>query len=732
MPMRASGLMNVCVAVAVQVACLMTPVPASAAKPLEISAPTARGTAAGLQYQLEPWGTDAIRVRVAAPGTQLSQPIIAALQSTSPPPSRTTDAVVSASPSKVTNGNIAAEIDTATGFVTVTRVSDGAVLLAQSAMNWTKVGKPVSRRPHSVAATITFGGVAKGESIYGLGEHKNNRVEQGSGSGYHKVFADSLYYGKSSGGDVSIPWYMSSKGYGFVWNLPSLGAVTLNQQKIEWTSASTLGVDFWITTTASDHSHRASDGHKKPSTYAQLLHNYVDAVGHATPMPFWSTGFIQCKDRYRNQTQLMDVARGYVTRELPISMIVIDWFHWVEMGDFGLNPVCWPDPKAMVDELRELGIELMVTVWPFMGLPYANGTAVSTHWDEFSSQGFLANSTATGKPETFWQYSTPTGNALIDATNPLTMESVIKHWNEGIGNYGVKAVWMDESEPDHHAYISGGQWDLHAGTDTEVLPAWVSYWSKGFGDNFKAKHGDDFFILSRNAWAGTWSNGAALWSGDIGSSFNDLKTALAAGQQAALSGVPLWTTDIGGYHGGNPADPVFQRMIVRWFQFGAMCPIFRLHGHRGGGPPSNQCGPTNGDNEVWNLAKDPEHYAAIEAVMRLRENLRDYVQRINNESVATGAPMMRPMAFEFPDDAVCANNSAEAQFMLGPSWLVSPVVADAAATWPAYLPVIQGADWVYWWNQTVVEPGWVSINTASLRDFPLFYRRPHGTPPAVV
>ena len=165
---------------------------------------------------------------------------------------------------------------------------------------------------------------------------------------------------------------------------------------------------------------------------------------------------------------------------------------------------------------------------------------------------------------------------------------------------------------------------------------------------------------------------------------------MRAGQQAGLSGIPLWTTDIGGYAGGDPDDPGFQQLIVRWFQFGAFCPLFRLHGHRAGGPPADACGPTNGDNEVWNLAREPAHFAAIASVMRLRERLRPYVHALHNESVATGAPMMRAMALEFAADAACARDEAEAQFMLGPEWLVSPVTRENATEWPVYLPALQG------------------------------------------
>ena len=242
----------------------------------------------------------------------------------------------------------------------------------------------------------------------------------------------------------------------------------------------------------------------------------------------------------------------------------------------------------------------------------------------------------------------------------------------------------------------------------------------------------EYFLLSRNAWAGTAGHGAALWSGDIDSTWDELKMQVTVGQGVGMSGVPLWTSDIGGYYGGDTEDPSFQRMLVRWFQFGAFCPLFRLHGHRRPGPPADQCGPTNGDNEVWNLAKDPHHYAAIEAAMRLRESLRGYVKQLNDESVAEGAPMMRPMVFEFPDDPVCGDaagardvNRTEAQFMLGSEWLVAPVTAENATSWPAYLPALpEGEAWQFHWNQSRWEGGqWAEVDTGgNMTHFPLFQR----------
>jgi len=267
---------------------------------------------------VEPWGTDAVRVRVSAPGNSAKQePIVGALLPDPPAPRGHGPALVSESGLEVTNGNLKVVVDEKTGFLTATRVSDGVVLLRQTGLEWGATSTPKDRKG-SVSAAVTFAGHA-GEQVYGFGEHKNQKVQQ---MPYQKKFADSLYYGYSQGGDVSIPYYSSSLGYGFVWNSPSLGSVSVSESEIEWVSNATLGVDMWISTTPA-HCDMKTNGTASRSYLLDLLHSYVDAVGHATPMPFWTTGFIQCKDRYRNQTQVLDVARGYVERGLPISMIVI-------------------------------------------------------------------------------------------------------------------------------------------------------------------------------------------------------------------------------------------------------------------------------------------------------------------------------------------------------------------------------------------------------------------------
>jgi alpha-D-xyloside xylohydrolase len=165
--------------------------------------------------------------------------------------------------------------------------------------------------------------------------------------------------------------------------------------------------------------------------------------------------------------------------------------------------------------------------------------------------------------------------------------------------YGFKTVWLDASEPEHFGSANEGNWRFTAGSDAEIGEAWVREHVKTFADGFASKGimPGDYFVLPRHAWAGTWRYSAGLWSGDIQSSFDVFSEQIKNLQGAAMSGVVLLATDTGGYFGGNPEDPEFQELIVRWFQFSAFCPLFRLHGHRDGGPPANECGPTNGDNE---------------------------------------------------------------------------------------------------------------------------------------
>jgi hypothetical protein len=186
-----------------------------------------------------------------------------------------------------------------------------------------------------------------------------------------------------------------------------------------------------------------------------------------------------------------------------------------------------------------------------------------------------------------------------------------------------------------------------------------------------------------------------------------------------MSGIYWWTTDIGGYHSGNLNDPVFRELIVRWFQFGAFCPIFRLHGHRIPEDAPTSCGTSGGLNEVWQFG--PTAYTVISDIILLREQLRGYVMDQMRLAATNGVPVLRPMIFDFPNDPNARN--AEDQFMFGPNWLVAPVLQYQATSRMVYLPVLpQGQVWTHFYTNQDYSAGSVSVSTP-INQFPLFYRR---------
>jgi alpha-D-xyloside xylohydrolase len=372
----------------------------------------------------------------------------------------------------------------------------------------------------------------------------------------------------------------------------------------------------------------------------------------------------------------------------------------------------------MVQELQDLGVETAVTFWPYV-------TPSGSYFNPFTAQGFFATN-LTGGPIAVETWAGQMH--LVDETNPAARSAYYKAFRDGYGKFGIRTVWLDGSEPERGTSYNFGQLRLAGGTDSEVGEAWIQQhvraMAEGFADDGFAPN--EFFLLPRSAWAGTSRYSAGVWSGDIESTFAELALQVRVAQQMALSGHALWTNDGGGYGGGDPADPVFQELVVRWLQASAFFPIMRLHGQRRGGPAADECGSTGGDNEPWTLARDAAHYSAIAAAMQLRAELREYTLTINRVTVSTGLPMLRPMVLAYPGDAGCAGVDVEDQWLYGPDFLVGPVLVQGATSRSVYLPALINATWVYRWNGTDAGSGGhrVTVDTTSLSDFPLFVRTP--------
>lgn len=342
---------------------------------------------------------------------------------------------------------------------------------------------------------------------------------------------------------ASVPFMLSSLGYGFLWNNPAVGRVTFAHNVTEWEAHVSEQLDYWIT---------AGD------TPAEISQAYALATGTPPMMPDYAMGFWQCKLRYRTQEELLAVAREYKQRNLPISVIVIDFFHWPNQGDWTFDPRDWPDPDAMIAELKSLGIELMVSVWPTVDSRTEsyremreNGWLVQTERGLPINMDFLGNTT------------------FFDATHPGARDYI---WGKAKRNYydkGVKLFWLDEAEPEFSVY-DYDNYRYHAGPVLEVGNIYPRMFAKTFFDGMKAEGEEQVINLLRCAWAGSQRYGALVWSGDIHSSFRSLRNQFAAGLNMGIAGIPWWTTDIGGFHGGNIHDPHFHELLIRWFQWGSL------------------------------------------------------------------------------------------------------------------------------------------------------------------
>lgn len=530
------------------------------------------------------------------------------------------------------------------------------------------------------------------EKLYGMGQYQQ-RVLDLKGCTVELAHRNS---------QASIPFVLSSAGYGFFWHNPAIGQVMFGRNYTEWRARSTRQLDYWIT------------AHDDP---ARIIRAYAQVTGTAPEMPEYGLGFWQCKLRYWNQEELLAVAREHKRRGLPIDVIVCDFFHWPHMGDFRFDEEYFPDPQAMVDELRDLGIELMVSVWPQIAL-------TSENYEEMRNRNLLVRSEA--GVDIQMQFQEP--SVFYDATNPAARQYVWDTCKTNYYDYGIKTFWLDEAEPEYEIY-DFQQYRYHAGPNLQIGNLYPQGYARGFYEGQRAEGQDKPVNLLRCAWAGSQRYGALVWSGDIHSTWEDFRIQIVAGLHMAVAGIPWWTTDIGGFHGGDPTDADFRELLVRWFQFGTFCPVMRLHGFREPATPITHADgrpncPTGADNEVWSFGD--EAYEILSGYLHLRERLRPYVRELMRQAHEDGAPVMRPLFYEFPTDEACW--SVDDQYLFGAELLVAPVTTPGARRREVYLPA--GATWTEVHSGTAYDGGQTVTADAPLAVLPLFLR--DGTHPELV
>ncbi|KAK5360231.1 hypothetical protein LTR20_004238 [Exophiala xenobiotica] len=589
--------------------------------------------------QIEPWGPNALRVRATKEHTLPAENWALSIT----PPSSSPSISIHDDHAEITNGSITATVSSR-GKIII-RNSKGQRILEEYQRNRVDVEDPkcsallVDAREFKPLLggdyhlTYRLESVDRKEKIYGMGQYQQSFLDL---KGLDLEMAQ-------RNSQASVPFMLSSLGYGMLWNNPAVGRAVLGKNIMSFEARSTKVLDYWIV---------AGD------SPARIVEAYADVTGKVPMMPEYGLGFWQCKLRYQTQEELLEVAREYRRRNLPLDVIVVDFFHWPKQGEWKFDPTYWEDPDAMIKELQSMNIELLVSVWPTVDKR-------SENYDYMLEHGMLIRQDRGLRVAMDFQGDT----VHADFTNPAARDFVWKTAKKNYYDKGIKLFWLDEAEPEYNVY----DFDIyryHSGTVLSTGNAYPVDYARAFYEGMvKDGKQKDVCNLIRCAWAGSQKFGTLLWSGDIASSWGSFRDQFAAGLNVGIAGIPWWTTDIG-----------------------CFCPVFRLHGHRE--PMQPQHGTTGGatcisgaPNEVWSYGE--ECYEIMKKYLLLRERLRDYVRGLMTQAHERGTPVIRTLFFEFPDDAECWE--VEDQYLFGSKYLVAPVLYKGMDKRQVYLP--KGAKW---------------------------------------
>lgn len=635
---------------------------------------------------IQPWGPNAFRVR-ATKLCQMPTEDWALSEKISDTSNDVSIDTPKDKPATITNGKIKAEVSQRGKIIM--HDSTGKKLLEEYARHRLDLQDPKcsalaieARELKGIAGgdfhtTMRFESLDPDEKIYGMGQYQQPYLNL-KGTDVELAQRNS---------QASVPFALSSLGYGLLWNNPAIGRAVLGRNVMSFENYSTKVIDYWIVA---------------GSTPAEIVEAYARVTGYVPMMPEYGLGFWQCKLRYDTQEKLLNVAREYKRREVPLDLIVIDFFHWVHQGEWSFDPACFPDPAAMVKELQDMNVELMVSIWPTV-------EPDSTNWDEMLERGLLI------RHDRGLRVAMQINAAIthFDATNPAARKFVWQQVKKNYYDLGIKVFWLDEAEPEFTIY----DYDIiryHAGTDLQIGNIYPKEYARAFYEGQEAAGQKNIVNLLRCAWAGSQKYGALVWSGDIASSWEAFRCQLAAGLNMGIAGIPWWTTDIGGFHGGNPSDPAFRELFTRWFQWGAFCPVMRLHGDRE--PKEGKDSAPGADNEIWSYGE--EVYEICKKYIFVREKLREYTRALMKEAHEKGTPVMRTLFYEFPEDEKAWRS--ETEYLFGAKYLVAPVLKAGQRSREVYLP--KGAKWQAWEGGEEFEGGRTVEVDCPIEMMPVFVR----------
>jgi alpha-D-xyloside xylohydrolase len=544
--------------------------------------------------------------------------------------------------------------------------------------------------PESYVVGATFAS-PDDEHYYGLGQNHEGFLDHRG----HPVRCWHDYLAPA-GPSVCVPFLITNKGYGLVWDNPSKTTIEpgFNEQT-RWTSEAGDRVSFFVITGA---------------TADEIYAGYRLLTGPTPLLPKAAYGYIQCKQRYASQQELLSVAQGYRDRHLPADVLVVDWFYYTKMGQMDMDPKFWPDPVAMNRQLHDMGFETMISVWPRF-------VPEDRYYSDLREKGWFIH-LADGTPIDGLPYDR--AGSDIDTTNPEAAAWYWKTIHENILSLGFDSLWADETEPDlppTGAYF-------YVGPGTQYFNVYPLFHTGALYDGFRKDTPDRrALVLSRDAYLGAQRNGTIFWSSDIYPTWDTFRRQIPTGLDFAASGLTYWSNDTGGWQYlpavHKPAHPPlldpsdardnvggyddYPELYTRWFEYATFLPIFRSHGSRR-------------YNEVWSYGAQAQ--PILEKYLRLRYELMPYIYSLGYRTWITGAPFLRALPLDFPEDPKVADLRDE--YMFGPAFLVAPVTDQGATSRSVYLPA--GSDWYNYWTNERFKGGQAISVQAPIDTIPLFVR----------
>ena len=526
------------------------------------------------------------------------------------------------------------------------------------------------------------------EALYGLGCHPED-----TSSINYKGRNQDMTIKYMTG---AVPVLLSNRGYGLLWDNYAasnfLGG-DLGDSQFSYISESGNMVDYYFF---------------YGPDFDRVIASYREATGKAPMFPKWAFGLFQSEDRYKSQSEVLAVKDKYRNRKIPLDCIVQDWFYWEPnvIGSHQMWPLRYPNPKAMVDELHQANLHAMISIWPVM----AKGTK---NYDEMQKAGNLTSIT--------WDnVMTHTFDNYYDAHS---FDARQMYWKQAknslITPHGWDAWWVDQCEPDNGSLLDlRRQANFSIGKGIDYFNTYSLMHTDGLYANWRKDIPQKrAFFLVRQAFAGQQRNAATLWSSDITCTWSAFKSQVPQGINACASGIPYWTSDIGGYHykwtAPNWSTSSNRELFTRWFQFGTFCPIFRIHG--------------KGERALFSDNWDEKTKAILLNYDHLRYRLLPYIYsqawKVTNE----GYTMMRSLLFDFGKDPRV--NSIPDQYMFGQAFLVNPVtepqkISDTNGakinTRKVYLP--KSATWYDFWTGKKYLGGNTLNAPAEIETIPLYVK----------